>query len=1430
MRNFFQHIIVNFIILLSFQPAISFNQSDSISTESFQNQKLLEKKFISKIPEARNRNFQALDLEVSLWSKRGPGHIGGRTRAIAIDKNNENRFFAGSASGGIWKSEDGGENWSKQTEFGDERSISGIVQDPRRNFQHIWYYCTGEGYGSAKHYIYGNGVYKSVDNGETWQPLMATRLNTPNSYNDGFFDICWKVTVNPSTGHVWVATDKGIARSTDQGQTWERIIEPSTNDHYTDVVCMNNFIFATISKKRNDLAEETGFFWSQDGGNTWQNITPTREQYALDFPSEFDRTVICAPETGKMRVHFFSHISGSDYRYHTFFWDNDLNGQWRRVDPPGENDRDRFLGVKSYSMVAKVKPGSPLGVQDEIFLGNKQLVHFSNEFRGQTTIVSPPVLHVDIHDIAFFPSDPGKMLIATDGGVYKCLNNNPDRILVSTFPINNGYVTTQAYSVAVPKTGTEQVVVAGFQDNGTWLSNTNSPETTWTELLGGDGGHCTFSNDGNSVFSTNQSLYHISKGGVMIDRSRWIRMPSEEYYRGDGSKAPFVPHIVFNPNQRSHEIYAALERGIIRFNLTNNNDFRLDHIMIGGNRVAEEELLNGVEEVLQNGESIESIAISKVPINILFFGTTKGRVFKVTNIYQERVNIEEITGVTFPNNKTIGCIAVDKTNANKIFVVVKGYNTISLYSTTNGGEDWTNISGNLEENPDGSGVGPAVNWFTIHTTDLGTKYFAGTSSGLFSTHSINGNNTFWAREGVEVIGDNIITMMDGRSSDGFFAVATHGAGIISGFQGSVEQAPTIVNPLEDITITKNSHSLLKDISHVAISNDEGEVNYSIVENQNPSVVSVTLENNLLSITPLLDKVGTSRVIIRLANREKYILRSLTVNVVENDLLFDQTLTDNSLFPVINNEFILLDDFNIPNGEEWTINTLKVNGKKNNNLNILPTKVWLTITSEKNNEQRIILNKQYQPNTGELTVETKKYTQNFLFKKEMRLAKGKYWVSVRASYNDNTQWKWSTKTLGGNAREINARGEVNPTTQKAWLKINGKKSNKRYESPYNLQANISEMQQTILTWELPNQLLENDLSEPRIEIQRANTELGFFNTIDCLPYGEIEYNDYNSFTIGGTYQYRIRVVGVRQSSPYSEVASINNFGFPGKPQNFRVLTTTNQHVLLLWDHDFTEVEEPNSYQIHRSLSSDIGFERIEDPVGFGAHRGYVDSGLNDGTRYYYKLIAINEFGETESETIFGTTQLNFPSELLALPKYNKKSIQIQWNDNATNEKGFRIYRSPSKENIERKNKEDLIAAVDKNTQSFVDTTTEGFDKVNKYFYLVEVFNDMEEATSHSEIIEVEINEKSSNKRLGNKQEIIVYPNPIENSFSVDLPNIKDNENIEWLMIDLYGKTVAKGINTTKSGVLKIEASQIKKGNYILKIKTKNSSFTSRVYKK
>ena len=161
--------------------------------------------------ESTNGRITPLDGS-TVWDRRGPYNVGGRTRALAVDSRNEDIILAGGVSGGMWRSTDQGSTWTKVLAVSEIQSVTCIAQDPTT--PDTWYYGTGERSGNSASgsgaFFLGDGIYKSTDNGVTWNVLASTVDGDPETITSDGFELVNEIVVDPTNGDVYAATYYGI--------------------------------------------------------------------------------------------------------------------------------------------------------------------------------------------------------------------------------------------------------------------------------------------------------------------------------------------------------------------------------------------------------------------------------------------------------------------------------------------------------------------------------------------------------------------------------------------------------------------------------------------------------------------------------------------------------------------------------------------------------------------------------------------------------------------------------------------------------------------------------------------------------------------------------------------------------------------------------------------------------------------------------------------------------------------------------------------------------------------------------------------------------------------------------------------------------------------------------------------------------------------
>jgi len=340
--------------------------------------------------------------------------------------------------------------------------------------------------------------------------------------------------------------------------------------------------------------------------------------------------------------------------------------------------------------------------------------------------------------------------------------------------LNNGYVTGQFYSITLNDEHSDDFLMGGLQDNGTYLTYNNDVKDDWFQRWGGDGSYSAVGDSFNYFFVSWQASTADTKSSIFMigDNDPDDNLLDVAGVSPKGAKNTlFINPFILDPNDRK---IMYLPAGLSMWRNSNTSEIPLDNEI---NRTS----INWTNLVLspKTTGTISSLAASKVPANILYYGTKKGEVMRIDDVNSENYSATDIwKGKGLPDG-TIQSIFVDPLDADKVIISFSNYEIPSLFYTTDGGETWTDVSGNLEVNIDGSGSGPSVRAVALLIQDSITTYFAGTSTGLYSTSTLNGNDTVWEKEGPNTIGNSVVSMIVPRQLDKEVVVATHGNGIFS---------------------------------------------------------------------------------------------------------------------------------------------------------------------------------------------------------------------------------------------------------------------------------------------------------------------------------------------------------------------------------------------------------------------------------------------------------------------------------------------------------------------------------------------------------------------------------------------------------------------------------------------------------------------------
>ena len=691
------------------------------------------------------------------WRNRGPYNVGGRTRALAIDISDESVILAGGVSGGMWRSQDKGETWIKTTGSNDLQSVTAVAQDPRPGQTNTWYYATGEYSGNSASatdaFYYGNGIFKSIDGGRSWTPLPSTTEGAIDEF-DQCFDINHELAVSPADGAIFVANYCGIFVSTDGGASFSQVYENPGDGGWSDVVIDSAGVAYAFIK-------QTGVIRSADNGQKWTNISSASfPGFGLNARGE----LAIAPSNQNVLYLLAEAATPSGhtlwkYNAETDVWDNRTDG----IPAFGGYTGD-FDSQAGYDLLIKVKPDN----ENFVVIGGINLFRSTNGFLtsnntiwigGYTPLNNSFGLyanhHPDQHALVFFPSNPNQAVSGNDGGIHlteDIRSNFSEIVPVTWMPLNNGYLTTQVYAVSA---GPGKQILAGFQDNGTWLTIDDDPQANWTLPLGGDGAYNAFSSDGTTRYMSSQfgNIYRIEFSSP--------EDPTPDNY------------ISFTPNNYETELFVApfyldpMDDNL--FYLGGAASLYVNTMAQNGNRNT------GWKTITLNGATGLISELGVIGNGDVYAGTSTGQVFKVSNTSTTPI-VTNLSDPLFAGSYISG-IGVNSHDPDEILLSVSNYDVVSIFHSQDGGKSWSAVAGNLEENVNGMGSGPSVR--VVRIFGDGALYLAGTSVGLFTTDELNGNHTEWVQEDMANLGAVVVEHLDVRATDGQILVGTHGNGVFS---------------------------------------------------------------------------------------------------------------------------------------------------------------------------------------------------------------------------------------------------------------------------------------------------------------------------------------------------------------------------------------------------------------------------------------------------------------------------------------------------------------------------------------------------------------------------------------------------------------------------------------------------------------------------
>jgi len=590
------------------------------------------------------KNPQLKSLNSSSWTSLGPYSKSGvfsgvgRINCIAFHPTDNNTYWVGAASGGLWVTTNNGTTWTCLTDNTGVLAISDIVIPTDYASSNTIYIATGDKDAWDNRSI---GVLKSTNGGSTWN---ATGISYAISDNK----MVYRLLIDPNNNQTLLAaTYDGVYKTTNGGTTWN--------------TCLTTLWFRDMEYKPGDFNTLYGaylyerIYCSVNGGISWtqafSNTNAARIELAVSSVQPTWIYAIATPNSGELEGIYKSENSGMSF---SKIYDGTISCHNLLA-----YDVCQTGGQGWYDLAIAVSPSN----------ANNLVIGGINTWRSTNGGISwllinewgndVPVVHPDKHYLSYRTN--GDLFECNDGGVFLSSDNG-----TSWIDKTSGMSISQMYKLGVTTTVTNEIIT-GLQDNGTKLISSGS----WADVTGGDGTECLID------YSDINIQYAAAQNGVLSRTTdHWVNQifitPS-----GAGYGAWVTPFIIDPTNDQI--LYAGYADV---WKTTNRGDSWTQ-----------------ISTMTASTYRLRSMAIAPSNNQILYVATLN-QIRKTSNGGISWIDITGNLPVQiYDNSENITAIAVKNDDANTLWVTLSYYTPNKVYQSTNGGASWTDISAGLPSIP-----------------------------------------------------------------------------------------------------------------------------------------------------------------------------------------------------------------------------------------------------------------------------------------------------------------------------------------------------------------------------------------------------------------------------------------------------------------------------------------------------------------------------------------------------------------------------------------------------------------------------------------------------------------------------------------------------------------------------------------------------------
>ncbi len=615
----------------------------------------------------------------------GPAMISGRISDFAFHPDKKHEFYVATASGGIWKTTNNTITW--QPIFDGEGSYSiGVIEMDPNNPKVLW---VGSGENNSQRSVaYGDGVYKSIDGGKSWKNMGLKDSNHIS-----------QIWINPkdsdtvlvaAQGPLWSnGGDRGLYKTTDGGETWDRILEidqhTGVNEFVIDPDDFDTIVASSYQRRRHVWTLINGgpgsaIHKTVDGGKTWQKITnglpkdhmgriglanaPSSPHtvYAIIESNDKEKGTYRSLDFGQTWHKQSSYIAGSPQYYNELI-----------VDPI---NADRVYSMDTFTNVSED--------------GGKTWTRLSDKYR-----------HVDDHALWIDPDNTDHLYIGGDGGIYETYDRGQTWRHVRNLPLG------QFYRIQPDNDEPFYNVCGGTQDNNSLCAPSRTTvihgvtNSDWRIILGGDGYEPQFDpNDPNIIYPQYQYGGLARYDKRTMERIYITPHPKEgePAYKWNWNTPLLVsPHMSTRLYYGAEKLFRSDDRGdswqIISPDLTQQID---------RNKLKVMDRVWGVDTIAKNVStskygSLIGITESPVQADLLMVGSDDGIISVSSDGGDNWSSVKKFSGV--PDMSYISDVLFSNHDANTAYATIdnhkRGDYKPYVLKSTNQGKSWNLISSNL---------------------------------------------------------------------------------------------------------------------------------------------------------------------------------------------------------------------------------------------------------------------------------------------------------------------------------------------------------------------------------------------------------------------------------------------------------------------------------------------------------------------------------------------------------------------------------------------------------------------------------------------------------------------------------------------------------------------------------------------------------------